>query len=269
MAFLAGLRAVAVILIVGFFVLPIAYLISISFKTKDDVLSGNFLPSALTLDNWPGAFAAAKLDYFLFNSILVSILAGALTLALTLPAAYGVLRLKIGGTWLADVTLSSFMAPPIVAVLPLFYLLKASGLLNTQIGLAVVYGFANVPVAFWLITPFFRKLPLEIEQAAALDGAGPWRTFTAIVLPIIAPGIAATALIVTILSYNEFFFASVFTFSDETRTLPVGVSLFQGDRLVNFGQMAVASLTGIIPVYAVALLLQRYLVQGLAHGGVK
>jgi multiple sugar transport system permease protein len=257
------------VLVVGFFTIPIAFLISLSFKTKDDVLSGNFLPTEVTLANWPEAFAAARLDTFLTNSLIVAALSGAITLALTLPAAYGVLRLKVGGKWLPDVTLSSFMAPPVVAVLPLFFLLRATGLLNTQIGLALVYGFVNVPVAFWLITPFLRNLPPEIEQAAAIDGASDWQTFRHIVLPMIAPGIVATGLIVTILAYNEFFFASVFTLSDDTRTLPVGVSLFQGDRLVNFGQMAVASLTGIVPVYLIALFLQRYLVQGLAHGAVK
>lgn len=262
-------RSGALLVVLAFFTVPVAYLVSLSFKTKDDVLSGDFLPGTLTLANWPGAFAAAQLDRFLLNSIFVALLSGAITLALTLPAAHGVIRLKVGGRWLPDVTLSSFMAPPVVAVIPLFYLLRWTGLLNTEIGLAIVYGFVNVPVAFWLISPFFRSLPAEVEQAAALDGANDWQTFRHVVLPMVAPGIAATGLIVTILAYNEFFFASVFTLSDETRTLPVGVSLFQGDRLVNFGQMAVASITGIAPVYIASLFLQRYLVQGLAHGGVK
>lgn len=263
------MRALGITLLILFFVTPVAFLIALSFKTKEDVLSGAFLPTRLTLENWPDAFEAAPLATFLGNSVLVSVLSAALTLALTLPAAYAVLRLGHGGKWLSDATLSSFMAPPVVAVLPLFFLLRATGLLNTQIGLALVYGFTNVPVAWWLIAPFFRRLPIEVEHAARLDGANPWQIFTRIVLPMIAPGIAATGLIIIILAYNEFFFASVFTLSDSTRTLPVGVSLFQGDRLVNFGQMAVASLTGIAPVYLLALFLQRHLVQGLAHGGVK
>lgn len=256
-------------LVLAFFVVPILFLVSLSFKSKDDVLTGDFLPTVVTFDNWPGAFAAAPLGGFLVNSVAVALIAGLISLALTLPAAYGVLRLNLGGRWLSDATLASFMAPPVVAVLPLFFLLKTTGLLNTQAGLAIVYGFANVPVAWWLIAPFLRRLPIEIEQAAALDGASHWQTFVHVVLPILSPGIAATGLIVTILAYNEFFFASVFTLSDNTRTLPVGVSLFQGDRLVNLGQMAVASLTGIIPVYVAALFLQRYLVQGLAHGAIK
>lgn len=262
-------RLPLVALALGFFALPVLYLVSLSFKTKDDVLSGAFLPTRITFDNWPQAFQSAPIATFTANSVLVAILAGLLTLVITLPAAYAVLRLRIGGPWVSDLTLSSFMAPPIVAIIPLFYLLKAIGLLNTAAGLVLVYGTANVPVAFWLLTPFLRRVPIEVEQVAQLDGAGPLRRLVFIVLPMIAPGLAATGLIVVILSYNEFLFASVFTFTDDTRTLPVGVSLFQGDRLVNFGQMAAASLTGIIPVYLVALFLQRYLVQGLAHGGLK
>ncbi|WP_373414705.1 carbohydrate ABC transporter permease [Ensifer aridi] len=261
--------ALATAPIVGLFALPILYLVAVSFKTRDDVLSGHFWPTVPTLANWPGAFEAADIARFILNSVTVSVLAALLTIALALPSSYAVLRLKIGGKWLADVTLSSYMAPPIVALIPLFFLLKATGLLNTRAGLILVYGFANVPVAFWLLTPFLRRMPIEIEQAAAMDGAGPFRTLLQIVAPIIAPGIVATLLIVTVLSYNEFLFASAFTFSDATRTLPVGISLFQGDRLVNFGQMAAASLAGIAPVYLIALFMQRYLVSGLAHGGVK
>ncbi|WP_331375417.1 carbohydrate ABC transporter permease [Sinorhizobium chiapasense] len=257
-----GWLVVATAPIVGFFALPILYLVAVSFKTKDDVLSGHFWPTVPTLANWPSAFEAANLAGFIFNSVMVSLSAGLLTIALALPSAYAVLRLKIGGKWLASVTLSSYMAPPIVALIPLFFLLKAVGLLNTRAGLVLVYGFANVPVAFWLLTPFLHRIPIEIEEAAAMNGAGPLRTLLQIVSPIIAPGIVATFIIVTVLSYNEFLFASAFTFSDVTRTLPVGISLFQGDRLVNFGQMAAASLAGIAPVYLLALNMQRYLVSG-------
>jgi len=267
--FLTPLRATAVTLIVGFFALPIAYLVSVSFKTRDDVLTGDFLPSTPTLDNWPGAFAAAPIAGYVVNSVVVALAAGLLTVAITLPAAYGMIRLKVGARWLPDVTLSSYMAPPIVALIPLFFLLKATHLLNTAAGLVLVYAFGNVPVAFWLLTPFLRRVPLDIEQAAQIDGAGPLRILVSIVAPMIAPGIAATTIVAIVLAYNEFLFASAFTLADPTRTLPVGISLFLGDRLTNFGQMAAASLAGIVPVYLLALFAQRWLVEGLAHGGVK
>ncbi len=252
-----------------FLAVPIAYLLSVSFKTKDDTLSGSFLPSVVTFDNWPQAFISVPLITFIGNSVMSSVLAGLLTLAITLPAAYATLRLGVGGKWLPQITLSSYMAPPVVALIPLFYLLKQIGLINSVAGLVLVYGCVNVPVAFWLLTPFLRRVPIDIEHAAALDGAGPLRILWSIVLPLVRPGIVATLIIVVILAYNEFLLASSFAFGDATRTLTVGISLFQGDRLVNFGQMAVASLTGIAPVYLIALFMQRHLVSGLAHGGVK
>lgn len=263
------LRATALTLVAAFFALPIAYLVSVSFKTRDDILSGSFLPSRPTLDNWPGAFAATELTIFIVNSVGVAVAAGLITVAIALPATYATTRLGIAGKWLPQTVLASYVAPPVVAMIPLFFLLRAVGLLNTQAGLAIVYGLVNVPVAFWLLAPFFARVPQEVEQAAAIDGAGPLRILVSIIAPLIAPGIAATAIVVSILAYTEFLFASTFTFSNATRTLPVGISLFQGDRLVNFGQMAAASLAGIAPVYLVALYMQRHLVEGLAHGGGK
>jgi multiple sugar transport system permease protein len=262
-------EVVAAVFTLGFFALPIAFLISVSFKTPDDVLLGRFLPTTPTFDNWPTAFEVTNLTGFIANSVIASIAAGLLTIAIALPATYGMVRLKVGKAWLPDFTLSSYLAPPIVALLPLFYLLKTVGLLNSLFGLILIYGFMNLPVAFWLLAPFLRQVPVAIEEAAALDGAGPFVTLVRVVAPMIAPGIAATLLIAIILSYNEFLLASALAQTDAARTLTVGVSLFQGERLENPGQMAVASLAGIVPVYILALLGQRWLVKGLTHGGVK
>jgi multiple sugar transport system permease protein len=262
-------RWTAAAVVTAFFALPIAYLASVSFKTKDDVLTGNFLPDGPTLANWPAAFTAAPLLDFIRNSVVVAVLAGLLAVALTLPAAYAALRLGVTRKWLPQAVLSSYVAPPIVALVPLFFFFKAAGLINTLAGLILVNALANIPVAYWLIAPFLRRVPQEIEEAAALDGLGRFRTLVLIVAPMIAPGLAATTLVIIILAYNEFLFASSFAFSDATRTLTVGISLFQGDRLVNFGQMAAASLAGVLPIYLITLFGQRWLVAGLSHGGVK
>jgi multiple sugar transport system permease protein len=264
-----GLRAAAAVLTVAFFALPIVYLLSLSFKTKDDVLTGSFLPGRPTLANWPGAFSAAPLSTFIGNSVAIAVAAGLLTIAVTFPAVYAVERLGIARRWLPQAVLSSYMAPPIVALIPLFFLFRAVGLINTHWGLILLYGFVNVPVAFWLLAPFVKRIPVEVEEAAALDGAGRLRTLAAIVVPMLAPGLVATTIITVVLAYGEFLFASAFSFSDATRTLTVGVSLFQGDRLINFGQMAVASLSGIAPVYLLALFSQRWLLRGLTEGSIK
>lgn len=143
------------------------------------------------------------------------------------------------------------------------------GLLNSFPGMILLYGIMNVPVAYWLLLGFLRKIPSALDEAAWIDGAGFFKTFLVIDLPLLAPGLVATGLICLILAYNEFLFASLFAQDDSVRGLTVAISLFQGDRFVNFGQMAVASLVGIAPIYVIALLFQDRLIGGLTAGSVK
>jgi len=192
-----------------------------------------------------------------------------LTLLITFPAVHVVVRRDVWASWLPSLTLASYVAPPVVALIPLFHLLRWTGTSNTLVGLILVYGLMNVPVAFWLLTGFVRRVPKAIEEAAAVDGAGEFTLLVRVVLPLAAPGVVSAGLICGILSYNEFLFASVFTHDAAARTLPVALSLFQGERLVNFGQMAAASLIGIAPVHLTAILFQRRLLAGLAAGGLK
>jgi multiple sugar transport system permease protein len=256
-------------LIVVFFMLPIAFLVSVSFKSPDEALSGHFLPGRPTLDNWLSTFQIIPLGQYLFNSLTVAVFSGLLTVIIAFPATYAMVRLKIGGRFLPALTLATYVAPPVVALIPLFLLLRRVGLLNTLAGLVIVNGLANLPVAFWLLSGFLRRLPIEIDEAAWLDGAGHLTVVWRIIAPMMAPGLAATALICGILAFDEFLLASTFSNDPSTRTLPVAIALFQGERLVNFGQMAVASITGIIPVYLIALFAQRWLVGGLTAGGIK
>jgi len=252
-----------------FFLFPVLYLALVSVKPQPEVLSGRLLPSRLAWENWPNAFRAVEVLLFLRNSVVVAGLSAGLTLALAVPATYAMVRFNTGGRGLSSFVLSSYVAPPVVALLPLFILLRWAGLIDSLPGLALVHALANVPVAFWLLDSFVRQLPREIEEAAWVDGAGQVGTLLRVVVPLIAPGIVAAGIICLILSYNEFLFALVLTYRPETQTLPVGIALFQGDRLVQFGQMAAASLTGMAPVYVVALFFQRWLIRGLTTGAVK
>lgn len=263
------LRWLAVAAVVIFFLAPIAYLALVSVKPQPEVLSGQLLPSRIAWENWPNAFASVELLLFLRNSVIVAALSAAITMVIAAPATYAMVRFRTGGSWLRSAVLTSYVAPPIVAVIPLFYLLKWGQLIDTLPGLALVHGLANMPVAVWLLDSFVREVPRDVEEAAWVDGAGRFGTMMRIVLPLIVPGLVAVAIICIILSYNEFLFALVITYRPETQTLPVGIALFQGDRLVQFGQMAAASLTGMIPVYLVALFFQRGLIRGLTSGAVK
>ncbi len=259
-----GLGAVLIV-----FLFPILYLALVSVKPQPEVLSGRLLPSRFAWENWPDAFRSVELLLFLRNSVAVAIGSAALTLGLAVPATYAMVRFNTGGRGLASFVLSSYVAPPVVALLPLFFLLRWARLIDTLPGLALVHALANVPVAVWLLDSFVRGLPREIEEASWVDGAGQVGTLRRVVVPLIAPGIVAAGIICLILSYNEFLFALVLTYRPETQTLPVGIALFQGDRLVQFGQMAAASLTGMAPVYLLALFFQRWLIRGLTSGAVK
>lgn len=248
---------------------PIVYLVSVSFKSVADVLSGRFLPSHLVVDNWPAAYAALPLPVFFRNSMVDALASSLLALGIALPAAYGVVRYQAAARTLPVLILSSYVAPPVVVLLPIFYLVRALNLINTLGGLSLVHGLMNVPVAFWLLESFVRRLPIEVEEAAAVDGAGPLTLLSRIVIPLLAPGIAATAIVCAVLSYDELLLALTLTYSPDSQTLPVAISLFQGDRLVQFGQMAVASLSGMAPVYLLALAGQRWLVSGLTTGATR
>lgn len=267
----AGMRIVSLFgvgLYLGFFLLPIAFLAALTFKTRDEVLLGRFLTSKPTLENWWKAFEFINLTGFIYHSLLIAGLSAILTLAVATPATYAVARLR-HGEMIGSLALSTYIPPPIVALLPLFFLMRWLGLLNTFAGMIVVYGFTNAPVAYWLLRGFIKKIPAEIDEAAWIDGAGYIKTFFMINLPLLTPGMAAAGLISMILAYNEFLFASLFAQDDSVRGLTVAISLFQGDRFVNFGQMAVASLVGIFPIYLIGLFFQRHLVGGLTAGGVK
>ncbi len=252
-----------------FFAGPILFLFIVSLKGQADIASGTILPTTLFWQNWPDAFASIAIGTYLRNSLLAALLSAALTLAIAIPATHAIVRHELGGKYLPALILGSYMAPPIVALFPLFYLLKLLGLVNTLPGLVLVYAVMNLPVAFWLLSSFVRRLPVELEEAAVVDGAGTLTVLWRIVVPLLVPGIVGTAIICAILAYNEFLLAAFLTRSEATQTLPVGLSLYQGDRQLRYGQMAVASLVGIAPVYVLAVVLQRWLVRGLTAGAIK
>ncbi|WP_421858106.1 carbohydrate ABC transporter permease [Oricola sp.] len=249
-----------------FFTFPICFMALVSLKGQADITTGHVFPSTLFWQNYPDAFDSIALDKYLRNSAIVATCGACLTLLIAVPATHGIVRYGVGEKWLPSVILGSYVAPPIVALFPLFFLLRNMGLVNTHVGLILVYGVMNLPVAFWLLSSFVRRLPVELEEAARVDGISYFRRLRSIVIPLLMPGIASTGIICLILSYNEFLFASFLARSADTQTVPIGLSLFQGDRQLRFGQMAVASLAAMVPVYVLAVFFQRWLVGGLTKG---
>lgn len=260
---------VVLVVAIAIAVTPILYLVATSFKSPDDILSTRILPARLAVENWASAMANWPIFTYLGNSLLVAAVAVLVALAIAVPANYAIARLGVGGGQTLLLIVSAYIAPPVVAIVPLFLLVRAVGIMNSPAGLGLVEGLMLTPVAVWLLDGFFRSIPGEIDEAAQLDGCGPIRTLVSVLMPLITPGLAAVGIIVFILVYNDFLIPLLLTQTGNAQTLPVGIALMQGGREVMFGQMAAASLTGIIPVYLLALFAQRWLIGGLTQGSVK
>ncbi len=247
-------------------VVPLLYLLSVSFMGRGETVAGVLITSDPQWSNWTQTLTDSTLPRAVVNSVAAATAGALVSLALALPGAWTVARFRTGGRTLGATLLSPWLLPPIVAVVPLLSLLRVLQLNNTLAGLALVYALVNVPVAVWLLEGFVRGLPVEIEEAARLDGAGTLRTLTAVVTPLLAPALVAVGIIVAILNYNEFLLATFLTQSADSQTVPVALSLFYGDRTPHFGKIAAASIIGVVPVFALAVLFQRWLVGGLTAG---
>ena len=262
-------RWLATGLAVLFFLFPMVYMAMVSLKSQADIADGGFFPDQLFWQNYPDAFSSVAVDLYVRNSALAAVIGATITLLLAAPATHAIIRFRVGGKFLPAFVLATYVAPPIVALFPLFFLLKTIGLNNSVIGLGMVYGVMNLPVAFWLMSSFVRRLPVELEEAAYIDGASYLGVLRRVALPLMLPGIVSTGIICLILSYNEFLLGAFLNKPDDSKTLPTGLALYQGDRQLRYGQMAVASLAGIAPVYVLATFAQRWLIRGLTSGGVK
>lgn len=262
---------IAAILGLVFLAAPI-YLAALASLTPESRLFEGpvLLPSALSLEHYLDLFSGRGFWKPIRNSLTV---AGATTfLCVTLGAfcAYAIARLRFRGKRIILGTiLAVSMFPQISIVSPLYLLLRQLGLINTYPGLVLPYLTFAMPLTVWLLVGYFRQLPGELEDAARLDGAGPLRTLGEVVLPLAAPGLAATAILTFIYCWNEFLFALAFTVGPERRTVPVAIALFRGQYQVPWGEILAASIVATAPVAVLVLLFQRRIVQGLTAGAVK
>jgi multiple sugar transport system permease protein len=258
--------AVIVALSLAATMVPLAYLLSVSFMGRDETVSGILFSTDPQFSNWSDVLFTTDLPRSIGNSVLSALFGAVMSLSLGLPGAWAIVRYRTGGRSLANLVTSPWLLPPIVAVVPLFTLLRILELNDTLLGLTLVYALMNLPVAVWLLEGFVRKLPSEVFEAAALDGAGPWRTLASIVVPLMWPALIAVGTIIAILNYNEFLLATFITQSPESQTAPVALSLFYGDRTPHFGKIAAASTIVVVPVFVAATFLQRWMVDGLTSG---
>jgi multiple sugar transport system permease protein len=257
----------ATLVLLALVLLPFLWLVQMSFRPNADIL-GYELAFKPTLAHyralWTGAFPGSFV-----NSMVSSTTSTALALLIGVPAAYALSR---GGfrssRRIALWILATRMAPPIAFTIPFFLAYRYVGLSDTIAGLVLIYLTFNLALVIWMMKPYFDSVPRELEEAAWIDGCGVWTAFRRVTLPLSAPGLAATAVICFILSWNDFFYALVLT-RTQASTAPVAIVNFIQYTGWEWGRIAAAGTLVMLPVVAFSILVRNYLVRGLAAGGVK
>ncbi len=269
------LRALAVVLILVWSLFPVYWVFVTSFKRSEEVITRppTWVPRHPVLDNYVDLFTKVGFHVYLANSLVVSLGATLLSIAVGGVASYALARLKVSPLlsrlfllW----TLVVRMFPPIVLVIPVFVLFRDLGLVNTRAGLILAYQIYTLPYVIWLLLGFFREIPAELEEAALVDGAGRLRVFVEISLPLVAPGLVATSILSMLQAWNEFLYALIFVYSQEKKTITLAIAGFITEFEIQWGLLAAGGLVSSLPILALSVYIQRFLMRGLGLGrGVK
>jgi multiple sugar transport system permease protein len=254
---------------------PVMWILSLSLKSADTVTDGRLLPSKFSFDNYKGIFTGSGGDVFtkaLINSLGIAIISTIIAVTLAAMAAYAIARLDFPGKGLIlTAALAIAMFPSISIVGPLYNLWRTLGLFDTWQGLIIPYMTFTLPLAIYTLSAFFREIPWELEQAAQVDGATPFQAFRKIIVPLAAPGVFTTAILVFIFAWNDFVFAISLTSTKQAQTVPAAISSFTGASQFSAptGAIAAAAVIVTIPIIIMVLIFQRRIVAGLTAGAVK
>ncbi len=262
--------AEAVIVIAALF--PVLWLLSLSLKTPATVNDGRLLPKSFSLDNYSSIFDEDIFTAALRNSIGIALISTVIAVTLASMAAYAIARLEFPGKrLLLAASLAIAMFPPVSIVGPLYDMWRTLGLYDTWPGLIIPYMTFTLPLAIFVLSAFFREIPWELEQAAQMDGATPLQAFRKVILPLAAPGVFTTAILVFIYAWNDFIFALSLTSTTKAQTVPPAIQSFTGvsQFTAPTGAIAAAAIIVTIPIVVMVLLFQRRIVAGLTAGAVK
>jgi multiple sugar transport system permease protein len=264
--------AVADIVIVVYALVPVLWIVSLSFKPLNSIYDGRFIPAEFTWSNYQQIFRLAAFVSALRNSIGIVLIATGLSVVIGTLAAYAIARLSFPGKKvLVGVALLIPMFPQISLVSPLFDIERTVGLFNTWPGLILPYITFSLPLAIYTLSAFFREIPWELEKAAQMDGATPFQAFRSVIVPLAAPGVFTTAILVFIFCWNDFLFAISLTSTEASQTTTVAIAEFTGasDFTEPTGSIAAAAVLLTIPIILFVLCFQRRIVAGLTAGAVK
>lgn len=263
-----------IILIVFIAIGPFVWLVINSFKTPDNIYKRNpdLLPIPFTVDNYVQVFQGTKFGLNIWNSFVAASLSTVGCLVIGVFAGYSLGRMQFAGrNVLLGIVLAVSMFPGIAIIAPLFLFFKDLQLVNTLPSLLLPYITFNLPLTVWLLAAFFRDLPAELEEAAEVDGATPFRAFYRVMMPLAAPGVATCAILIFINAWNDFLFARTFMSKDESYTAPVAIASFTGKGEFNepWNQISAGAVIVTVPLVLLVLFFQRRIVSGLTSGAVK
>ncbi|AGM03657.1 carbohydrate ABC transporter permease [Amycolatopsis keratiniphila] len=260
------------ILVLVFALYPVLWVVSLSFKTKETLDDGNFIPSEWTWQNYADIFETTEFIRALVNSIGIAIIATVIAVVLGTMAAYAIARLDFPGKQvLVGMSLLIAMFPQVSLVTPLFNIERELGLFDTWPGLILPYITFALPLSIYTLSAFFREIPWELEKAAKMDGATPAQAFRKVIAPLAAPGVFTTAILVFIFCWNDFLFAISLTSTEASRTVPAALSFFTGSSQFEdpTGTISAAAVVITVPIILFVLFFQRRIVAGLTSGAVK
>lgn len=266
---------ILVVIICAFALFPFVWMISTSFKPAAEVYATpHFIPHAPTSAGYEEMLTthSSSFDFgrWAANSAVISLFTTIFSMLIATLGGYGISRFRFRGKGLlAYVILTTQVLPGSLLIIPLYIIMGNLNLLDTHLGLILAYATFSVPFCTWMMKGFFDTIPLSLEEAATVDGAGRLRIFTTVVVPLTIPGLIATGLFSFITGWNEYLFASTFMKSYENWTLPMGIASFQGQYTTNWGTLMAGSVLITIPVVILFLTLQKYLVGGMTAGAVK
>ena len=258
--------------VIALALIPVLWLVSLSFKTPTAVLDPSFIPSQWTWGNYSGILTSSQFLRPLLNSIGIGLISTIVAVVLASMAAYAIARLQFPGKGvLIGMALLIAMFPLIALVTPLFTIERALGLFNTWPGLIIPYIAFGLPLGIYILSAFFREIPWELEKAAKMDGATPFQAFIRVIAPLAAPGMVTTAILVFLACWNDFILAISFTSTIASRTAPAAMEYFSGGSVftVPTGPISAAAVVITIPIIIFVLFFQRRIVAGLTSGAVK
>lgn len=256
--------------VIAFF--PLVWVLLCSVKSSGELTANptRFLPKHFTLENFTHVIQDLGFAGNISNSLIIAISTTCIAIVISSMAAYGIVRFfpKLGSI-MSKVLVATYMFPPILLAIPYSMVMAKLGFVNTRVGLVIVYLSFSVPYAVWMLVGFFKTVPLGIEEAARVDGANKLQTFVRIVLPLVMPGIVATAIYTFINAWNEFLYSLILINSTDKMTVSVALKSLQGSEILNWGDMMAASALVVVPSVIFFMFIQNKIAGGMTDGAVK